>query len=248
MLGDWDAAEAELGQAADADGLAGNESLVVHQAWLAAVRGDADRAQTLLTALPDLRASEEPQSQALMAPWRSSSPPPPRAGGHVAPRPGHAGPRRRRRGRARGDALDLAAAARTAWELADTVTTGELLAMLDAHQPGRCRPCCAPNATWPGPAWPAKTARKRRRGRSPPRSPACAEQSTPYHSRTACSTTPRLLTRRAGRSRCPGRRRGRRHRRPAPLPAALDRAAEMKPDLTAAAGARPRTHATGTPT
>ena len=50
MLGDWDAAEAELTQAADADGLAGNEIIVSHQAWLAALRGDADRAQTMLTA------------------------------------------------------------------------------------------------------------------------------------------------------------------------------------------------------
>ena len=45
MLGDWDAAEAELTQAADADGLAGNEIIVAHRAWLTAMRGDADQAQ-----------------------------------------------------------------------------------------------------------------------------------------------------------------------------------------------------------
>jgi class 3 adenylate cyclase/tetratricopeptide (TPR) repeat protein len=64
MLGDWDAAEAELTQAADADGLAGNEFIVAHQAWLAAMRGDADRAQVMLADLPDRRASQEPQAQA----------------------------------------------------------------------------------------------------------------------------------------------------------------------------------------
>ena len=40
MFGDWDAAEAELTQAADADGLADNEFLACYRGWLAALRGD----------------------------------------------------------------------------------------------------------------------------------------------------------------------------------------------------------------
>jgi tetratricopeptide (TPR) repeat protein len=64
MLGDWDGAEAELTRAAEADGLADHESLACHRAWLAALRGDAGTAQTFLTALGDLRASEDAQEQA----------------------------------------------------------------------------------------------------------------------------------------------------------------------------------------
>ena len=48
MLGDWDTAEAELTQAADADGLADNEYLACCRAWLAALRGDAAAAQAVL--------------------------------------------------------------------------------------------------------------------------------------------------------------------------------------------------------
>jgi hypothetical protein len=67
MLGDWDTAEAELTQVADADGLTDHEFLACHRAWLAALRGDAGTAQTVLTGLADLRASEDPQEQVLIS-------------------------------------------------------------------------------------------------------------------------------------------------------------------------------------
>jgi hypothetical protein len=40
MLGDWDAALAELTQAADAGGLADIDYLVCYRGWVAALRGD----------------------------------------------------------------------------------------------------------------------------------------------------------------------------------------------------------------
>jgi len=66
MLGDWDAAEAELAQAMDSDGLADDDFLVCDRGWLAALRGDADTAGTMLAELRDLRASEDVQDKALL--------------------------------------------------------------------------------------------------------------------------------------------------------------------------------------
>ena len=63
MLGDWDAAEAELTQAADADGLADYDFLACYRGWLAALRGDTATAETMLAGLKDLRASEDPQDK-----------------------------------------------------------------------------------------------------------------------------------------------------------------------------------------
>src|ERR1700684_2691803 len=140
MLGDWDAAEAELGQA-DADGLAEHPFLVTLRAWQAALRGDADGAEAVLTAAPDMRASEEPQSRAEIAVVEAFI----------------AAARRQPEialGRARAPlayAHNLGVtheatrwawplAAHAAWELDDAATTEELLAMLDALQPGRLPP------------------------------------------------------------------------------------------------------------
>lgn len=47
MLGGWDAAGAELTQAADSYGLAGYEVLACQRGWLAALRGDTAAAQAL---------------------------------------------------------------------------------------------------------------------------------------------------------------------------------------------------------
>ena len=171
MLGDWDAAEAELTQAADADGLAGNEFIVAHQAWLAALRGDADRAQAMLAALPDMRASEEPQAQAQVSAdggVHRGGPPP--AGGRAAPRPGHAGPRRCRRAQPRRARWAWPLAARTAWELGDSRAIRELLAMIDALQPGRLTPMLRAERDLAR----ARLASDNARPSSRPRSPACA--------------------------------------------------------------------------
>ncbi|HXO24904.1 MAG TPA: hypothetical protein VN870_10000, partial [Streptosporangiaceae bacterium] len=176
-LGDWDTAEAELGQTADADGLVGNEIIVIHQAWLAAVRGDADRAQTMLTTLPDLQASEEPQAQALLALVEAFI---------AAARPDlEVRLRRARATLAYADAVGASheatrwawpLAARTAWQLDDAATTGELLAMLDALQPGQLTPMLRAERDL------ARARLNRENG--PEFAAAIAvlrEQSTPYH-------------------------------------------------------------------
>jgi class 3 adenylate cyclase/tetratricopeptide (TPR) repeat protein len=141
MLGDWDGAEAELAQAADADGLAGSEILINHQAWLAAMRGDADRAERMLSAMADLMASEEPQSKALVSVVEVFI--------AAARRQPKTALRLARATLAYADVLGIGheatrwawpLAARTAWELDEDATTEELLAMLDAMQPGRLPP------------------------------------------------------------------------------------------------------------
>ena len=141
MLGAWDAAEAELTQATDADGLADNEFLACYRGWLAALRGDSAAAQTMLAAMPDLRASEEPQDKtmtSLVEAFTATSRGQPQdalrlARGTLA----HVG------------ALGISGehlrwawplAARAAHELGDTAATGELLALLDACQPGHLAP------------------------------------------------------------------------------------------------------------
>jgi len=246
MLGEWDAAEAELAQAADADGLADNETIIACQAWLAAMRGDADQAETMLTAVPDMRASEEPQSQALISLVEVFI-------AAVRRQPGTT-LRRARVTLAHEDAVGAAheatrwawpLAARTAWELNDTATTRELLAMLDALQPGQLAPMLRAERD---------LVRARLTGDNGAQFAtaitALRELSTPYHLAHALLDYAGELTRRgeveaaqaavdeavaiAVQLRCQ------------PL---LDRAAEVKPgeaNLTAAAGARPRTRATGT--
>jgi tetratricopeptide (TPR) repeat protein len=67
MLGDWDAADAELTQAAGSDTLADNEFLACHRGWLAALRGDTAAAQVMLAGLADMRASEDSQDQAMVS-------------------------------------------------------------------------------------------------------------------------------------------------------------------------------------
>ncbi len=241
MLGDWDAADAELAQAADADGLADNEAIIACQAWLAAMRGDADRAEILLAAMPDMRASEEPQSQALIAVIEVFI-----AAARHQP---ETALRRARANLAHVDALGAAheatrwawpAAARTAWELDDAAASQELLALLDALQPGRLPPMLraerdlarARLASANGDEFAAAIA-------------ALRELSTPYHLGHGLLDYAVELTRRgdvdaaaaavdeataiAVQLRCQ------------PL---LDRAADVP--ATAAAGARPRTRATGT--
>jgi hypothetical protein len=141
MTGDWDTAEAELNQAADADGLADIKYLPCSRAWLAALRGDIPTAQAALTALGDLRTSEDPQEKVAVALAEALT-----AAALRQPKDAL------RHARA---ALDLASAvaieheclrwawplaARAAWHLADTATAAELLALLDRYQPGELAP------------------------------------------------------------------------------------------------------------
>jgi tetratricopeptide (TPR) repeat protein len=141
MLGDWDAAEAELTQAADSDGLADFEYLACYRGWLAALRGDSGTAQTILAGLEDLRASEDPQDESFISLVESFS-----AAARRQPRAalGHA-----RAVLAHADALGISSddirwawplAARAAHDLRDTAAVSELLTLLDSHQPGHLAP------------------------------------------------------------------------------------------------------------
>jgi class 3 adenylate cyclase/tetratricopeptide (TPR) repeat protein len=141
MLGDWDGADAELTQAADSDALAGYEFLVCYRGWLAALRGDTAAAQALLVGLADLRASEDLQDQGLLSlveGFTATARRQPRAAlGHARAVLAHSG--------ALGISHDLIRwawplAARAAYDLGDTTATGELLAQLDACQPGYLAP------------------------------------------------------------------------------------------------------------
>ena len=110
MLGDWDIAEEELTQAADSDRLADHEALACHRGWLAALRGDAATAETILATLPDLRASEDPQDKAFVSTveaFTAATRGQPQDA--LAPRPRRARPRRRSRDRPRHFAVGLAA-------------------------------------------------------------------------------------------------------------------------------------------
>jgi hypothetical protein len=73
-LGDWGAADTELAQAMDSGGLAGADVLACQRAWLAGMRGDTATAETMLAALTDMRASEDPKPRHGST---SRKPPPP---------------------------------------------------------------------------------------------------------------------------------------------------------------------------
>jgi class 3 adenylate cyclase/predicted ATPase len=141
VLGDWDAADAELSRAADSDGLADHQFLTCGRAWLAALRGEAAAAQALLAGLGDMRASEEPQDQAVIGMAEGFT-----AAARRQPQTalGHA-----RTVLAHADALGISheavrwawpLAARAAHDLRDTAVVGELLAQLDSRQPGHLAP------------------------------------------------------------------------------------------------------------
>jgi class 3 adenylate cyclase/predicted ATPase len=140
-LGDWDAAETELIQAVDSDGLADSEYLTCQQARLAALRGDAATASTMLAGLGDLRASEAPQDQTTLGLTEAFTA---AAGGQAADTLRHA-----RAVLAHAGVLGLShgeivwawsLAARAAYELSDAVATRQLLALLDTYQPGHIVP------------------------------------------------------------------------------------------------------------
>ncbi len=140
-LGDWDNAEAELAQSADSDPLAEIEYILCHRAWLAAMRGDTATADSILTALSDVRASEDMQDEALVGVIEAFT-----AAARRQPREalGHA-----RAMLAHADVLGISSvflrwawplAARTAFELQDAGAARDLLALLDSHQPGHLAP------------------------------------------------------------------------------------------------------------
>jgi class 3 adenylate cyclase len=141
LLGDWDAVEAEVTQAIEADGLADYGLVVLARAWLPALRGDATRAQAILAALTDMRASEEPQDKAAVSIIDAFA-----AAARRQPREAL---RSARAAIAHAMAAGISnehirwgwpLAARTALDLGDAGTVGELLAMLDSQPPGHIEP------------------------------------------------------------------------------------------------------------
>jgi predicted ATPase len=141
MTGDWDTADAELAQAADGDGLADIEFLACFRAWVAALRGDTPAAQAALAGLDDLRGSEDPQDQALIAVAEAFT--------AAARRQPDAALRCARIALSHTSALGIGQellrwawplAARAAHDLSDTAATTDLLTMLDSHQPGELAP------------------------------------------------------------------------------------------------------------
>ncbi len=148
ILGDWDGAEAELTQAADADGLAEHEFLACWGALLAALRGDTAAAEAVLGGLGDLRASEDPQESSTISLLEAATA---AARGERAEALRHA-----RAALAFADVLGISfdcmrwawpLAARAAHELRDAAAGRELLAMLDDHKPGHLGPMlCAEQA------------------------------------------------------------------------------------------------------
>ncbi len=138
-LGDWDAAENELNQAMDSDGLA--DILSLYQGWLAALRGDAATAESGVAGLGDMRASEAPQDQAtvllLQALTAATRGQPENALRHARALLDHA------------SAIGVShecirwgwpLAARAAHELGDMTAIQNLLALLDGYRPGYLAP------------------------------------------------------------------------------------------------------------
>jgi class 3 adenylate cyclase/tetratricopeptide (TPR) repeat protein len=141
MLGDWDAADEVLTQALDSDGLSGHDYLACLRGWLAALRGDAPTAETMLAALEDMRASEDPQDKTLIGIVE----------GFTATARGQpeTALRQARMVLTHAHALGYSyqdlrwawpLAARAAHELLDAVTSRELLNLLDSSQPGQLAP------------------------------------------------------------------------------------------------------------
>jgi hypothetical protein len=141
QAGDWDSAVAELTPRADSDALADIEEFAVERGWLAALRGDDRTAEDILTALQDIRASEDPQVRAgvsiLEAFGAAARRQPADALRHARAILGHA------------EAIGISniylrwawpLAARCAHELADTAAVRDLLALLDSYQPGYLAP------------------------------------------------------------------------------------------------------------
>jgi hypothetical protein len=117
------------------------EYLACHRGWLAALRGDAGSSETMLAALQDLRASEDPQEKSLIsivAAFTAAARREPRDTlRHARDTLAHAG------------ALGISSqylrwawplAARAADDLDDIAAARDLLALLDSYPPGHLAP------------------------------------------------------------------------------------------------------------
>jgi len=138
QLGDWDAANAELTQAADSDVLADSDQINWKRACLAALRGDAGTAETFLNGL---EASEDPQWVSAISLLEALT--------TVTRRRLADALRHARASLANADVLGISSetlrwawpvAARCAYEMNDTAAIQELLDLLDSFQPGHLAP------------------------------------------------------------------------------------------------------------
>ncbi len=141
LLGDWDAAEHELTQAINSDGLADIDYLPCYRAWLAALRGDSAAAQTMLAGLRDLRASEDSQDMANISVVEAFT--------ALACHQPQQVLRDARATLTDADTVGISyeyqrwawpLAARAAFDLDDTGVTRELLTLLGSYQPGQLAP------------------------------------------------------------------------------------------------------------
>jgi hypothetical protein len=125
----------------DSDGLKDRQSLTAELSLLAALRGEDAKALAMLSATPDMRNSDDPQSRSQIAETEAFAA---YAAGRIADSLQRAL-----------DVLEHIAglgighehvrwawplAARAAWDLTDDAATDDLLAMLDGHQPGDMAP------------------------------------------------------------------------------------------------------------
>jgi hypothetical protein len=141
MLGDWDAAERELTQTADPDGVPDYPLLSCYRGLLAALRGDVAIADAMLAGLGDLRASEDPGMKGFIGLVEAFT---------AAARRQHEDALRYARGTlAQVGVLGISAedqrwawplAARAVHELRDAAAARELLSLLDSYQPGQIAP------------------------------------------------------------------------------------------------------------
>jgi class 3 adenylate cyclase/predicted ATPase len=136
-LGDWDAAETELDQAMDSDGLADIEYLACQRGWFAALRGDAATAEAVLMRLEDLRTSEASQDKTTLGLAEAFA-----AAARGRPRDAL---RHTRAILAHAASLGIShedmvwawtLAARSADQIGDASAIRELLSLLDSRQPG----------------------------------------------------------------------------------------------------------------
>jgi class 3 adenylate cyclase/tetratricopeptide (TPR) repeat protein len=141
QVGDWDAATTELSPEVDSAALADMEQLAVERGWLAALRGDAETAAAMFTALPSMRASEDAQDQSQIGLLEALT--------AAARRQPADALRQARAILARAEAMGISSvplrwawplAARCAHELADIAAVCDLVALLDSYQPGHLAP------------------------------------------------------------------------------------------------------------
>jgi hypothetical protein len=117
------------------------EQLAVERGWLAALRGDAETAAAMLTALPSMRASEDAQDQSQIGLLEALT--------AAARRQPADALRHARAILVRAEAIGISSvplrwawplAARSAHDLADTAAVRDLLTQLDVYQPGYLAP------------------------------------------------------------------------------------------------------------